>query len=72
MVYAGVGLEPSCAWVKWAVGRGTEPRRGSAEVCGGYNVVRPVTALIRLEDGFHLGPWWEALESKGVRVHEFG
>jgi len=42
------------------------------EISGGVNVVRPVVALIRLEDGFHLGPRWEALESKGISMHQFG
>ncbi len=67
-----MGPEPGCAQVKWTVGRGAEPRRGPAEVRGGDYVFRPVTALICLEDGFYLGPRWEALESEGISVHEFG
>ncbi len=35
----------------------------------GFYILRPVAALICLEDSFHLGLWWEALESEGVSVH---
>ncbi len=63
---SGVGPEPSCARVKGSVGRGAEPRRGLAEVCGGKYVLRLVAALIHLKDGFHLGPQREALESKSI------
>ena len=37
----------------------------------GYRIVRPNLALIRCKDGFHYDPRWEALKSKGVRVHQF-
>ncbi len=67
-----MGLGPHCAWVEGAVGRRAEACRGLMEISVGYRVVRPYLALIRLEDSFHLDPWWEALESEGIGVHQFG